>query len=53
MGEKLKVGLACNAQYVERGIKDHEIERLREFAEFEWREFDETSDWVLAPGIVF
>ena len=49
MGEKLKVGLACNAQYVERGIKDHEIERLREFAEFEWREFDEMSDWYSPP----
>ncbi len=49
MGDKLKVGLACNAQYFERGIKEHEIERLREFATFRWEEFDEMSDWYSPP----
>ena len=49
MGEKLKVGLACNAYYIERGIKDHEVEELREFATFEWREFNETTDWYSPP----
>ncbi|MCY4473910.1 MAG: hypothetical protein OXC83_00535 [Chloroflexi bacterium] len=49
MGDKLKVGLACNAGYVERGIKDHEVDLLKEFAEFEIREFNESSDWYSAP----
>ena len=49
MAEKLKVGLACNAQYFERGIKDREVDRLEEFATFEWQEFDEMSDWYSAP----
>ena len=49
MGEKLKVGLACNAHYIERGIKDHEVDRLKQFATFEWREFNEVSDWYSPP----
>ena len=49
MGDKLKVGLACTAQYMERGIKDHEVDRLREFSTFEWREFNESSDWYSPP----
>ena len=49
MGDKLKVGLACTAQYMKRGIKDHEVGRLREFATFEWREFNEGSDWYSPP----
>ena len=49
MGDKLKVGLACNAGYVERGIKDHEVDLLKEFAAFEIREFNESSDWYSAP----
>jgi phosphoglycerate dehydrogenase-like enzyme len=49
MDEKLKVGLACNAHYRERGIKEHEITRLEEFATFEWRKFEEMSDWYSPP----
>ena len=49
MAEKLKVGLACNKQYLERGIKQHEIERLEQFATFEWREFNEATDWYSPP----
>ena len=49
MGEKLKVGLACDARYMDRGIKDHEVESLNVFATFEWREFNETSDWYSPP----
>ncbi len=49
MGEKLKVGLACNSQYRERGIKDHEVATLEQFATFEWREFNETTDWYSPP----
>lgn len=49
MTEKLKVGLACNAHYRERGIKQNEVERLEQFATFEWREFDETTDWYSPP----
>ena len=46
---RLKVGLACNASYRARGIKDHEVARLEQFATFEWQEFDETSDWYSPP----
>ena len=49
MSGKLKVGLACNAGYVKRGIKDHEVDRLKEFATFQIREFDEFSDWYSSP----
>ena len=49
MGEKLKIGLACNAQYRQRGIKDHELNRLAEFATIEWQEFNEMSDWYSPP----
>ena len=49
MSGKLKVGLACNAGYVKRGIKDHEVDRLKEFATFQIREFDEFSDWYSPP----
>lgn len=49
MSGKLKVGLACNAGYVKRGIKDHEVDRLKEFATLQIREFDEFSDWYSPP----
>ena len=49
MNGKLKVGLACNGHYMQRGIKQHEVERLKEFSTFEWREFNESSDWYSPP----
>ena len=49
MSGKLKVGLACNAGYVKRGIKGHEVDRLKEFATLEIREFNEFSDWYSRP----
>ncbi len=49
MNNKLKVGLACNRAYRERGIKEQDVARLETFAEFEWHEFDEMSDWYSPP----
>ena len=49
MTERLKVGLACNARYRKRGIKQCEVNRLEQFAAFEWREFNEATDWYSPP----
>lgn len=46
---KLKVGLACNRHIRERSIRPVQLERLEQFATFEWREFNETSDWYSPP----
>ena len=46
---ELKVGLACNRHVAERAIKPELLERLEEFATFEWREFNEASDWYSPP----
>ncbi len=49
MTEKLRVGMACTAQYMERGIRAGQIAQLESFAEFKWREFNESSDWYSPP----
>ncbi len=43
------VGLVSNSYVRETYIAPDDLERLEEFAKFEWREFDESSDWDAPP----
>ncbi len=49
MNNRIKVGLACTRQYMERSVQPEQVQRLQRFATFQWREFNETSDWYHPP----
>jgi len=44
------IGLACNKQVGRKYTSDLEISRLKQFANFTWQEFNETSDFDNQPS---
>ncbi len=49
MKKRPKVGLACTKQVRDRYIANTDLYRLKEFADFEWREFNEETSWDQSP----
>ncbi len=47
--ERPQIGLACNLESRDSDAVPEEVERLEEFADFHYREFNERSDWYSAP----
>ena len=43
------VGLAANASVRDAYVDESDLQRLEEFADFRWEEFDEESSWDAAP----
>ncbi len=48
-GSRPVVGLACTEQVRQTYIDPSDLERLKEFADFRWAEFNEESSWDEAP----
>jgi|TARA_B100002003_G_scaffold118949_1_gene109667 phosphoglycerate dehydrogenase-like enzyme len=48
-GNVPQVGIACNKEVHELFLAEIDLVRLREFADFQWKEFDEETSWDNAP----
>ena len=49
INRRLRVGLVCNKDFFESDIEDSQVARLREFAEFRWKEMNEPTGWEEMP----
>ena len=49
INRRLRVGLVCNKDFFESDIENFQVARLREFAEFQWKEMNEPTGWEEMP----